>query len=620
MRLVQLKVSNFRCFKEETVVNLDNLVLFIGKNDSGKSSLLDAMDIFFNEVPEQDDVCVHGGDKKVSIACVFDDLPTELVIDEQHPTNLTKEYLLNQDRKLEIVKIFNCSGYGKVKAASVFARANHPTADKYNDLLTLTNAKLKQRSKELGIDVTGVNQTINTELRCAIWANATNLECQQADIELKSETAEKIWEQLKKHLPIFALFKSDRPSTDQDEEAQDPLKSAIKEAIKGQETLLNDLTEKVKKEVQEIANRTVEKIREMNPELAKQLTPRVTNKNWESLFSVSLTGDEDIPINKRGSGTRRLVLLNFFRAKAEKEAEGKGTGVIYAIEEPETSQHPNNQKMLIEAFDDLASRTGCQVFLTTHTPMLARRFSQTALRYVTWKDGQPIIHEGHNDETLAEIATSLGVLPDHNIKMFLGVEGRNDITFLTSISKILHNAGEDVPDLEKSEDSNHLVFVPLGGSSLDLWVSRLKGFNRPEFYLMDRDTCPPEKSKYHAIAEEMGKRMNCTAWTTNRKELENYIHPDVIKASYPGYSGAGAEFEDVPMLFAQVVHEASGSPKTWADILSDPEKMCKKVSNAKRRLCTEFVSKMTPDLIAKVDPNNEILGWLKAIGTALKTT
>jgi uncharacterized protein YpuA (DUF1002 family) len=89
------------------------------------------------------------------------------------------------------------------------------------------------------------------------------------------------------------------------------MKSAIKEAIKGQETMLNDLAEKVKKEVQEIANRTVEKIREMAPDLANQLTPRVTNKNWESLFSVSLTGDEDIPINKRGSGTRRLVLLNF---------------------------------------------------------------------------------------------------------------------------------------------------------------------------------------------------------------------------------------------------------------------------------------------------------------------
>ncbi|HOJ14413.1 MAG TPA: AAA family ATPase, partial [Deltaproteobacteria bacterium] len=116
------------------------------------------------------------------------------------------------------------------------------------------------------------------------------------------------------------------PSTDQDAEAQDPMKAAVKEAIKAQEDTLNQIAEKVKAEVQEIANRTVEKIAEMNPELARQLTPRVSNKNWDTLFSVNLTGDEDIPINKRGSGTRRLVLLNFFRAKAEKEAtssEGK---------------------------------------------------------------------------------------------------------------------------------------------------------------------------------------------------------------------------------------------------------------------------------------------------------
>jgi len=617
MRLVQLKVSNFRCFKEEILVDLKNLVVFIGKNDSGKSSLFDAMDIFFNDVPEQDDVCVHGSDTKVSISCVFDNLPTELVIDEQHPTNLTTEYLLNRDGRLEVVKVFNCSGSGKVKAASVFARADHPTADKYNDLLTLTNAKLKQRAKELSVDVTNVNQTINTELRRAIWARAPDLQCREIDIELKSETAEKIWEQLKKHLPVFALFKSDRPSTDQDAEAQDPMKSAIKEAIKGQETMLNDLAEKVKKEVQEIANRTVEKIREMDPDLAKQLTPRVTNKNWESLFSVTLTGDEDIPINKRGSGTRRLVLLNFFRAKAEKDAEGKGTGIIYAIEEPETSQHPNNQKMLIEAFDDLANRSGCQVFLTTHTPMLARRCAQWALRYVAWKQGQPVIQDGSNDEILSEIGNSLGVLPDHNIRAFFGVEGRNDITFLTTISNILHDIGKDVPNLGEAEDNGHLVFVPLGGSSLDLWISRLKGLNRREFYLMDRDICPPEKPKYHAIAEEFDKRINCTAWTTDRKELENYLHPDVIKGSYPGYFGVGAEFEDVPMLFAQAVHEASGSGQTWADILSDPEKLGKKISNAKRRLCTEFVSKMTPDLLAKVDANNEIITWLKAIGVVL---
>lgn len=616
MRLVQLRISNFRCFKEEVVIDLGELTVLIGKNDSGKSSLFDALEIFFNGVPEKDDVCVHGSDTKVSISCVFDDLPQQLVIDELHPTDLAAEYLLNQDGKLEIVKGFNCSGSGKVKAASVYARTSHPTADKYNDLLTLTNAKLKQRAKELGVDVTNVNQTINTELRRAIWAHSSDLKCRTENIELKSEAAEKIWDQLKKHLPVFALFKSDRPSTDQDGEAQDPMKSAIKEAIKKQETMLNDIARKVKEEVQEIANRTVEKIREMNPDLAKQLTPRVTNKNWDSLFSVTLTGDEDIPINKRGSGTRRLVLLNFFRAEAEKEAEGKGAGVIYAIEEPETSQHPNNQKMLIDAFEDLSNMVGCQVFLTTHNPMLARRFTQASLRYVTRQNGQPVIHDGHADETLSEITDTLGVLPDHNIKVFFGVEGRNDIMFLTAISKILRDVGEDVPDLGKAEIDGRLVFVPMGGSSLDLWVSRLANLNRPEFYLIDRDNEPPLQPKYHRVAEKL-KTRGCTVWITERKELENYIHSDVIKTQHTTYPGVGVEFEDVPMLLAQTVHEASESSLPWTEVLTNPDKLGKKISNVKRLLNTELVAKMTPELLTKVDTKNEVRTWLKAIGMAL---
>lgn len=619
MRLVQLKVSNFRCFKDETAVDLDDLVVLIGKNDSGKSSLLDAMNIFFNGVPEQDDLCVQAIDKKLSITCVFDDFPDQLVIDELFPTDLASEYLLNLDGKLEIKKVFSCSGSGKVKPASVFARANHPSANQYNDLLTLTNTKLKQRANELGVDVSSVNKTINTVLRRAIWAHASDLQRSTIEIELKSETAERIWDQLKKHLPVFALFKSDRPSTDQDSEAQDPMKSAVKEAIKAQEATLSDIAEKVKQEVQEIANKTVEKIKEMNPELAKQLTPRVTNKSWDSLFSVSLTGDEDIPINKRGSGTRRLILLNFFRARAEREAEGKGTDIIYAIEEPETSQHPNNQKMLVEAIQDLADKDGCQVFLTTHTPVLARRFDQISLRFITQKDGKPEVRHGNEEVTLTEITDSLGVLPDHRIKVFVGVEGKHDITFLCHLSRILSEAGENLPDLKKEEEEGNLVFVPLGGNNLDLWVSRLKGFNRPEFYLMDRDTEPPSQPKYHAIANELNNRDHCVAWTTKKRELENYIHPDVIKSQYPKYSGSGNAFEDVPTLFARAVHEASKSEQSWEEVIADQEKLSKKVSNAKKRLNNEFVPKMNPELLSKIDSANEVRGWLEKIGNALKT-
>jgi hypothetical protein len=135
---------------------------------------------------------------------------------------------------------------------------------------------------------------------------------------------------------------------------------------------------------------------------------------------------------------------------------------------------------------------------------------------------------------------------------------------------------------------------------------------------MDRDTLPPVKPKYHAIAEELGRRANCTVWTTERKELENYIHPDPIKAQYPKYAGAGVEFEDVPTLFAQVIHEASSSDQTWADVLSDTEKLGKKVSKAKKQLNSEFVKLMTPDLLTKVDSKDDVRTWLKAIGAALK--
>ncbi len=620
MRLVNLRLSHFRGYKEETTVDLGDLIVFIGRNDSGKSSLLDAMNIFFNDlVPEQDDLCVHATDQKVGITCVFDDFPIQIVIDEQYPTDLATEYLLNQSGQFEVKKVFTCTGTGKVKAASIYALAYHPTSDRYNDLLSLSNAKLKQRARDLGVDLTDVNQTINTSLRRAIWNHASDLERQRIEIELKSEAAEKIWEQLKKYLPLFALFKSDRPSTDQDSEAQDPLKSAIKEAIRSQEETLNVIAQRVKQEVQNIANKTVEKIAEMNPELARELTPRVTNKNWDSLFSVSLTGDNDIPINKRGSGTRRLVLLNFFRAQAEKEAEGKASNVIYAIEEPETSQHPHNQRLLVDAIQDLASNDGCQVFLTTHTPVLARSFPQNALRFVTQRNGWPDIHSGHDERTLTEITASLGVLPDHGIKAFLGVEGRHDITFLKEISRILNQAGESVPDLGKAEEDGSLVFVPLGGSNLDLWVSRLKGFNRPEFYLMDRDTEPPALPKYQPIATQLSQRTNCTAWITKKREIENYIHPDVIKAGCPSYSGAGHAFEDVPVLLAKALHEASDTTQTWAEVQANQGKLGKKVSNAKRRLCGDYALRMTPQYLTQIDPDNEVRSWLQLLGQALAT-
>jgi len=253
--------------------------------------------------------------------------------------------------------------------------------------------------------------------------------------------------------------------------------------------------------------------------------------------------------------------------------------------------------------------------LTTHTPVLARRFNQRSLRLVTKDDSGTNVSNGEDQEAFENIVYTLGVLPDHDVKVFIGVEGKNDINFLRIISKILNNTGENIPDLKKEEAEGKLVFVPLGGSSIELCISRLEGFNRPEYYIIDRDTIPPTTPRYQSIADEINERDNCTAWITSKKELENYIHKDLIIATYQGYAGQGTDFEDVPSLFAQAVHEASDSEINWTAL--DEVKRDKKISRGKKRLNTEFASMMTPDILTEIDSNNDIRTWLTEIGNAL---
>ena len=355
MHLHRLRLNNFRCFLHELSVDFADITALIGKNDAGKSSLFDALDIFLNDgTPDKDDATKGCDGKDLTIICEFSDLPNSIVIDDANPTSLAEEHLLNAEGRLEIHK--NYSGHlASPKLVGVCAYAHHPSADRASDLLQLKNAALKKRATEMVVDLTGVDQKVNAQLRARIRDHIGDLALAPTLMPLNEENAKNVWAGLKLHLPAFALFKSDRASTDQDPEAQDPLKAAVKEAIKAKQAELDAIASHVETEVRKIAQATLEKLSEMDPTLASQLNPQFSTPKWESLFKASITGDDDIPINKRGSGVKRLILLNFFRAKAEQLARGTGRAhVIYGIEEPETSQHPNNQRMLFRALTDLS--------------------------------------------------------------------------------------------------------------------------------------------------------------------------------------------------------------------------------------------------------------------------
>ncbi len=610
MRMVRVGIRNFRCYRDELSIDIGDVTALIGKNDAGKSTIMDALDIFFeNAKLDADDANKDGDKRDVRIMCEFADLPTALVLDARNTTTLEDEHLLNESGHLEIHKVYDGS-LKTPKLKGTFARAVHPTAVGMDDLLTLKNADLKKRAQESNVDISQIDNRVNAQLRRAIWDSTDDLKLEPQEVPLDAEDAKKIWDQLKKEVPAFSLFKSDRTSTDQDTEAQDPMKAAVEEALKSKEAELEAITNHVREEVEAIAQKTVDKIREMDPTLASELKPRFSPPSWKNVFKISLTDEDQISINKRGSGVRRLILLNFFRAKAEQKASAANApGVIYVVEEPETSQHPNNQKMLMDAFADLADEPNRQVILSTHVPMLARTLPADSLRYIEVRDdGSRVIHAG-GDETLALVAKALGVLPDHDVSLFIGVEGRHDINFLCGMSRILHAADASVPDLYDLESEGRIIFFPMGGANLALWASRTARLNIPEFYIQDSDTTTVgETSPHQTEVDEAHRKPNCTAVLTRKREMENYLHPDAIKEARADVEIRFGDYDDVPELAAKTVHEASDSDKAWDELRE--EKRGKKVSQAKKWMNTEAVARMTPQLLAERDPVGEVRGWI----------
>lgn len=621
MRLIKLTVENFRCYPMPFSISFENLTAIVGQNDVGKSALMDALAIFFEQSKlEADDACKLGNPEQVRITCEFDQLPDELIVDTDHPTTLKGEYLLSDEDTLIIRKSYDGS-LGTPKLKAIEALANHPTTQGRSDLLLLKNTDLKKRADQLGVNLEGVNKTKNAPIRAAIWAAADALELSPSEITLDKEGAKQVYTALSPWLPAFALFKSDRASTDQDAEAQDPLKLAIQEALKAVEQQLQKIKEHVEAEVKKIGEATVEKLREMDPSIAETLNPVITTKKWDSLFQTSITGDQGIPLNKRGSGVKRLVLLNFFRAKVERDAKkNKNTSIIYAIEEPETSQHPRNQRLLLSALRELSADDDRQVILTTHTPMLVRYISNDSIRFLQKAENGTRTMQIGSEQTNGEIAKSLGVLADHNVKVFVAVEGPNDIEFLKAISKMLVAAGEPVPDLEALEIAGELIFVTLGGGNLAIWTSRLKDLNRPEYHIYDRDNPPPENPKYAAAMAQVNARDGCTAVSTAKREMENYLHYEAVQEAYAAnnINIRLVEFEpvdDVPQRVAEAVHAASNGT-AWNTLSEKDQKQ--KVSRAKRHLNCSAARRMTKERLAAVDAQDEITGWLISIGQMMQ--
>ena len=592
MIIKKLILDNFRNFQHRTDITFENLTVIIGKNDLGKSTILEAIDIFINEEnavikPDKDDACKKSESDEFTLELVLSEFPINVNIDEGNKTSLKDEYLLNKDGLLEIKKI-----YKNGKCTGVFIHALHPTTEITRDLLLKKQPDLKRIVEENRFNCE--NKTKNASLRKAIRDGVGDLALNEIDIPVDQEDAKKIWGKLQNYLPIYALFQSDRANKDGDSEVQDPMKLAIREILQKDELQqkLNDVAKEVEKISGEIAKRTLDRLSEINQDIAKELRPVIPpskDLKWEGVFkNIEIVSDDGVPLNKRGSGVRRLVLLNFFRARAEeKKTEDSRLNVVYAIEEPETSQHPDHQKILIRALRDLAMQDGRQIFITTHSPSLVQLLPRESLRLLRKCDDCLTIVNG--DLAISDVINDLGVLPIIG-KVAIFVEGELDRQFLLGLNNI--------PELNKIIDISKIAIIPLTGSVLEKWINRnyLDGSNIVEFHLYDRDG----DFKYKNAIDVVNKRPDSSmGFLTKSAEIENYIHPSLIEC-----------FDKFKGISCDQIRQ-KWSIENIPKFLSKNSKLDERV--IKEIICCCLSQKMSKELLQDINVWEETEGWFQNI-------
>nr|WP_245406471.1 MULTISPECIES: ATP-binding protein [unclassified Peribacillus] len=610
VKLEKVIIENFRSYETKTEINFNDLTTIVGKNDVGKSTILEALEIFFNNSTvkiDSKDFCVKASNPNVLIGCVFSEFKEEIILDETASTTFKDEFLLNEYGMLEVHKIYDCSK--KTIKPEIYLKALYPNEaiEKGKSLIQLTQTELQRKVKSIELESGPTDLRTNHLMRKDIFnsIDLTNLNIHR--IALNKGDSGTVWEKINPMLPIFTLFQSDRPSLDGDSEVQDPMKVAVKEALEEVREQLEDIEKLVQEKAMNVANLTLEKLKEMDPLLANELTPSIPETpKWQSVFKLTLEGDDGIPVNKRGSGVRRLILLNFFRAAAEKKDKSTGRNIIYAIEEPETAQHPTNQIMLAEALLELSKKENTQVILTTHVPAFASLLPTDSLRLIlNTEQGKSILSSNADESVLEKIAETLGVFASpisRGVKVAVFVEGPNDLSILRILSSIIARENPQIVDLSTSDD---VVIIPCGGDTLRGWVENqyLKQLNVPEIHIYDRDIVEEGKEpKYEKWCKKVRERNDgSVAYLTTKREIENYIHPNAIKEFYGLDELVFSPNDDVPNLVASLTRYGE--------------------NNVKRKLNNHVAKRLTYEQIKEMDTENEIEGkWFSFISQCINVT
>lgn len=536
-------IRNYRSLKEIPFVPVGEFTVVVGKNDAGKSNFIYALGMFFDDRQPKDDDLSRG--------CLPDD-PIEVEvafarIDDGDLSTLRTMRFLSKDSTLTVKKIFKTRSRQPVVMLKTL---DFLDAD-FQNLHSKKEQELNIIGDKYGIDLTRAGRShTNLGKIDQLVEYATQKGVPVGDVYVAPD--DDSWKIVEAMLPRFTVFPSELDLDVERTEVQNPFQLLVEEAVQANQQDWDNVRCKVEQRVsQEVAK--IERHLLDQTDTITKLTPKYQFQ-WKRMttmnFDTTDASGAEVPLENRGMGVRRMLMVAFLRYKADKARIKPTKRIVYGIEEPETCLHPSAQRILIDCLRTLAN-SGDQIIMTSHSPVFAAEARQENIVLMKREAGKSAVVAGHDLRPEA-IVEELGIEPRDLVACFAAcifVEGKSDEVFLSSITKTLRNSG--IVDSDFQEKG--IGFVLVCGDNLRFFVDgmHLKKINRRFAVVVDSDkkhagdALSTKLLSWKSRCESAGGKFHIL----RKRAIENYLHPSAIKR-VTGRDVTVIEFDNVKDLIS----------------------------------------------------------------------
>jgi len=452
MRISKLRIKNYRCIKDTKELFPTKLFALIGKNNSGKSTVGRALQVFWGEVeitPEDFHKCTSDS---IEIQVTLTDFVEDR--DEKY-----------KDKDGNICIIFKCEknknpAY-QIKGSVIKA----PTIKKdiLPELLVIPAIRNPENESTAGA------KSYLKQLISLILKEQEKAETEEG-VSIDKLENKKLGEVSEEEIQLFLEHKR---------------KSEIVNLSKNVNTnfqrILSD------------TNKTVE----ISPkgDLSKfytEYSTKIKDKDLEKHV------EDGVNILSCGTGLQSIYILSLLQTYADMR---KCNDSILLIEEPEVYLHPDFQRKMFAALRGIASDN--QVIYTTHSPiMIGELWADDSVRLVTLKEGQTIVETVNIESVISELGIRYEDVLNPNLIAF--VEGKTDTEFFEFLILKLHSK------LKKSL-SRIIKFIPSDGyRSIDSYaymkIINSQNVDADFCIIADNDSLDPEVRKKN-LKEDIKKKI-----------------------------------------------------------------------------------------------------------------